>query len=188
MLKKLHKLLAYPFSTQSEATRTGGGKPKIPPPNSAAHLPSTAKPWFKELLDVYYETPIEFEHLKGITAAQWAKESGWGGSALAREHNNYAGAKWRAGLEPYGRPVTYSAWDGRDTYFHFNDEASFIAAYWKRFDLLPAYKGWRNHTRTPEEFITFIGPKWLGMTPADNARYIKDVLRIYNERTKAIFE
>lgn len=192
VFKKMHELLGYPF-VGAKGHSDGEGLPipspsPIPRANISDHLPKTAKLWFKELLEVYRETDIEFPHLKGITAAQWAWESGWGSSALAREHNNYAGAKWRAGLEPYGRPVSYGAWDGKDTYFHFNDEAAFIMAYWKRLDLLPSYKGWRNHTDSPAAYIAFIGPTWVGMDPEHQRYYVKNITRIYNERMKAIFE
>jgi hypothetical protein len=201
MFRKVHEVLGYPFvdakvSTPGGPAVDGEGSnpsPSAPPKSEkrvsiSDHLPKTATLWFKELMEVYREAEIEFPQLKGITAAQWAWESGWGGSGLAREHNNYAGAKWRAGLEAYGRPVSYGAWDGRDTYFHFNDEAAFIAAYWKRLDLLPSYKGWRDHTATPEAYIAKIGPTWVGMDREHQRLYVTNITRIYNERMKAIFE
>lgn len=193
MFKKVHELLGYPFvpaKASGSPDEKGGGLAPPPPVsriNVSDHLPKTATLWFKELMDVYRETPIEFPHLKGVTAAQWALESGWGTSGLAREHNNYAGAKWRAGFEAYGRPVSYGAWDGRDTYFHFNDERAFITAFWKRLDTLPAYKGWRNHTASPDAFIRFIGPTWVGVSKAHGQEYIQKILRIYNTNTKAIY-
>jgi hypothetical protein len=143
-------------------------------------FPTTVKKNFEKLAVAYAAAKNEFPHLRGITLAQWALESGWGGTGLASRHNNYAGAKWRKYMAPYGYQVQYDAHDGREWYVHFTDEAAFIAGYWKRLDLEPAYAGWREHTATPEEFIKFVGPIWVGTDDADKQRYVRDVLRICN--------
>lgn len=143
-------------------------------------FPSTVKKNFTKLADIYASTPIEFPHLKGITLAQWAIESGWGGTGLAQRHNNYAGAKWRKYMAPFGYQVQYQAHDGMEWYTHFHDERMFINGYWARLDLEPMYNGWREHTTTSAAYIKFIGPIWVGTDPVDKARYVRDIIRIHS--------
>lgn len=142
-------------------------------------LPATTHKEFVALSEAYRKANIEFPHLKAITLAQWALESGWGGTGLAKRYNNFAGAKWRRYMQPYGVQVQYQAHDGLEWYTYFHTYNDFIKGYWARLDLEPAYKGWREHTNTPEEFIQFIGPIWVGTDDADKARYVRNVLRIY---------
>jgi len=141
-------------------------------------LPTIAAPNFLELADVYAKTQIEFPHLRAVTLAQWGLESGWGKSALSQRYNNYAGMKWRTQMKPYGTPANYVAHDGPCLYVNFPDAAHFIAGYWKRYDIISNYDGWRKHTATPEQFIGFVGPIWLGLSDKENARYVTDVLRL----------
>lgn len=143
-------------------------------------LPPTVHKEFVALIDTYKKHPIEFPHLKAITVAQWALECGWGGTGLAKKHNNFAGAKWRPYMAPYGYQVQYPAHDGMAWYTNFNDYKSFIDGYWKRLDLEPMYKGWREHTATPEAFIRFVGPIWVGTDDADKRKYVRNILRIYD--------
>ena len=141
-------------------------------------LPSTVDPSFVRLVKVYQSAKIEFPHLKPITLAQWAKESGWGKSNLASKFNNFAGAKWRTYMKPYATSVKYAAWDGSSQYCYFASLPDFIGGYWARFDLEPAYMGWRDHTKTPNDFLSFIGPIWLGMGVDAGIAYVRDVTRI----------
>lgn len=143
-------------------------------------LPPTVHKEFVALIEEYRKAVIEFPHLKGVTVAQWALESGWGGTGLAKRYNNFAGAKWRRYMEPFGVQVQYPAHDGLEWYTYFHTYASFIQGYWKRLDLEPMYKGWRDHTATPEDYMKFIGPIWVGTDDKGKARYVRDVLRIYN--------
>lgn len=141
-------------------------------------LPNTATHDFMDLLVAYKARKIEFPHLKQITFAQWALECGWGSTNLARHHKNYGGAKWRKYMEKYAIPVSYEAHDGRTNYCHFETYEDWIDGYWARFDLENMYKGWRNHVSTPEAFIKFIGPIWVGTTPEGKATYVRHVLKI----------
>lgn len=151
-------------------------------------LPPNATEDFAELLKVADATEIEFPHLKRIVAAQWALECGWGTSKLAHTHRNYAGAKWRAWLNDFGaKPVSYAAWDGVDVYAEFDSHASFIKAYWARFDKVSAYQDWRNHTATPEAFMAYIGPIWVAVSPDHGRKYVKNVERIDRDTMSKVF-
>lgn len=141
-------------------------------------LESYASKEFLQLVDVYAKSRIEYPNLRTVTLAQWALESGWGKSDLAKRHHNYAGMKWRPSMAPYGRPVSYKAHDGETEYVHFFDDAHYVAGYWKRLDLITNYQGWRGRTNTAEDFIGFIGPIWLGLSAKENAEYVANVLRI----------
>lgn len=149
------------------------------------YLPDNTDPGFVELIDVYLNTDIEFPHLKSMTLAKWALESGWGLSDLAQKHNNFAGMKWRTGMKPYGFAVSYKDWQGKiDPYVSFHDKAHFIKGYWARLDMIGAYSGWRGHTKTPEAFIGFVGPIWVGMSKTHNDRYVSNVKRLNRTRTR----
>jgi hypothetical protein len=139
-------------------------------------LPVTATPQFKSLLETYRRAQIAHPHLKLVTAAQWALESGWGTSNLAKAHRNYAGMKWRTYMGNWAEPTTYTAHDGRTTYCHFASDIDFIVGFWGRLDVEPAYRGWRNHVTTPEQFFSFIGPIWVGTGAEGEARYVRVVL------------
>ena len=110
---------------------------------------------------------IDFPALRDMTFAQWAHESDFGRSQLARDYQNFAGMKWLAAMAPLARPVRYRPAhdpDGRD-YCGFDTLENFIVGYWQRLDLpsLPYSNragGWRRHTETPDMFIDFIGPIW----------------------------
>lgn len=150
-------------------------------------LPDNTDPGFIELIDLYKATDIEFQHLKGITLAQWGLESGWGLSDLAMECDNFAGMKWRAVMRPYGTPRAYTDWQGKeDPYVKFTDKSAFIEGFWARFDLLSAYNGWRDHVDTADQWIEFIGPIWVGMSPDHNRKYVNNIKRIYRTRTKFV--
>lgn len=131
----------------------------------------------RALVDAYRSQEIEFPLLKPITVAQWIVESGWGHSALARDHNNFAGMKWRTAMAPYATRVTYEAHDGRGAYCHFHDIGSFIRGYWAFLERAP-YAGWRSHVFNGEAFISFIGPTW-----AEDRRYVEKVLDLEDEAT-----
>lgn len=151
-------------------------------------LPKTTTNGFRELLKVSDATAIEYPALKSIAAAQWAVECGWGTSKLALEHRNYAGAKWRYWLRDYGaRPVEYDAWDGPDTYAHFDHDADFIRAYWARFDKISAYENWRKWADTPEGFIRYIGPTWVGVSPGHGVQYVKRIITINDQTMRKVF-
>lgn len=142
-------------------------------------FPAKSTANFIALADTYKRMPhVEFPHLKPVTLAQWALESGWGSSSLADKFLNFAGAKWREYMQAFANPVKYAAHDGVTQYCHFKSMADFVNGYWYRLDREPAYKGWRKHTASGESFIRFVGPIWVGTGPEGEAQYVKDVLRI----------
>lgn len=102
---------------------------------------------------VYHKAEIEFPNLKAITLAQWILESGWGKSALAMKHNNFAGLKWRGDLGVAGAvAISYNAHDGVDNYAKLPSTEKFIEYYWKFLDR-DVYFGWRNVASDPQKFI-----------------------------------
>lgn len=114
---------------------------------------------FRRLATVYLGEAIRYPKLRAVTLAQWALESGRGSSALAREHYNFGGLKWRKEMTPYATKVKYGAQDGEDFYCKFATLESFIAGYWAFLNRAP-YSGWEAHVATPEKFIRFIGPTY----------------------------
>lgn len=101
--------------------------------------------------------PLPHPRLKAIALAQWLLESGRATSALAREHLNFGGLKWRAEMAPFATRVDHAAHDGRDGYCSFLSIAAFIAGYWAFLARRP-YAGWEGFADDPEGFIRFIGP------------------------------
>lgn len=135
---------------------------------------------FRELVSIYRKTPIEFENLRAVTVAQWILESGRGDSGLAREYLNFGGMKYRPEMKPYASKVEYKASDGVDEYCKFATLEDFIAGYWAFLDRAP-YKGWRDHTDTPDHFIKFIGRIY---TPTGG--YAEAVLGLVQEASAAL--
>lgn len=112
---------------------------------------------FRALAREYAAHDIEFNGLRAVTLAQWTLESGYGNSALAADHSNFAGLKWRPEMEGFATPVTYAAHDGTDKYCKFGSVPAFINGYWRFIDRAP-YTGWRSQAASAESFIRFIGP------------------------------
>lgn len=153
-------------------------------------LPQNATKNFVLLAQQYRDLDIEHPHLKGVTLAQWALESGWGGTKLCAEYGNYAGMKWGSTDAEYGHPVVY----GGSKYTWFADLTSFINGYWHRLDHVDMYDGWREHAQTPEDFLSFITPPWLtGRRTTDGAllpaerMYVREIMDIRNRRTEEFF-
>lgn len=155
-------------------------------------LPPTAAPNFVTLTQQYRDLAIEFPKLKGVTLAQWAYESGWGGSGLSAAHLNFAGMKWGNCDAHYGTLCRY----GGANYTHFTSLQMFIEAYWHRLDTVSVFKGWRDHAGDPQDFITQITPGWLngritvptGFLLADERTYVNQVMSIRNQRTEELFK
>jgi len=112
---------------------------------------------FRTLAQEYAAHDIEFNALRPVTLAQWTLESGYGNSRLASDHLNFAGLKWRSEMEGFAKPVTYAAHDGTEKYCKFDSLPAFIKGYWHFLERDP-YRGWRDHTVSPQAFIRFIGP------------------------------
>lgn len=152
-------------------------------------LPLTASPNFVTLANAYRDYPIAFPALKGVTLAQWALESGWGMTRLAKQLNNYGGMKWGNIDSAFGAPAMY----GGQKYTQFSSLSMFIEGYWNRIEMSPAWAGWQDHMDSPAEFIAFITPEWLtgrkadGSLLADESKYVRDVMDIRNRRTEELF-
>ncbi len=126
---------------------------------------------WKQLAEEYSKIHIEYPGLKTITLAQWILEAGIEPSPLAVKHYNFGGLKWRSEMEGFAEKVEYIAHDGTEFYCKFDSPASFIKGYWKFIDRSP-YKGWRNYTETPEDYIGFIGKIYC----PSNSHYAEDVI------------
>jgi len=123
---------------------------------------------------------IKYPHLKAVTIAQWALESGRGFSKLATDYLNFGGMKWRKEMQGYADKVFYEAHDGGDYYCKFNSIEGFIKGYWK-FIERPPYVGWEGHTSNEEEYIEFIGPIYC-----PNLSYVEKVLNLLPESRKIL--
>jgi len=84
----------------------------------------------KRLLTVYKGEDIRYPQLRAVTLAQWMLESGRATSALAKEHYNFGGIKWRPEMAAYATKIKYEANDGVDYYCKFATIESFINGYW----------------------------------------------------------
>ena len=129
----------------------------------------------RRLAAAYRGVVLPYPQLRAITLAQWLLESGRGTSALARDHLNFAGLKWRMELAPFATRVDYAAHDGADAYCRFASLDAFIAGYWAFLARRP-YAGWERHAATAEGFIRFVGPIY---TPAPG--YAERVLALAGE-------
>jgi len=137
---------------------------------------------FDELVSQYASATIAFPSLKAVTLAQWILESGRGTSALATQHRNFAGLKWRSEMVGFALPVEYAAHDGVDFYCKFADLQAFIVGYWKFLSRRP-YQGYEKAAaKSPEAFIRFIGPIF---NPAGKA-YVEQVLALLPEAKRRL--
>lgn len=114
--------------------------------------------------------------LRALTLAQWILESGRGTSALAQQHANFGGLKWREEMEGYATPVTYGAHDGVDTYCAFTNVQAFIQGYW-RFIGRSVYAGWEAFSNDPFGYIGFLKARGY----AADAAYPAKVLALLPE-------
>ena len=121
---------------------------------------------------------IEAPALRAVTLAQWALESGWGTSALATQHCNFAGLKWRPEMQGFAVPVDYIAHDGPDVYCAFDSESAFIAGYWRFIGRAP-YVGWHNHMNSAVDYIQFIASRGYAGDP----NYAQKVINLLDEAT-----
>lgn len=135
---------------------------------------------FRRLATVYLGEAIRYPALRAVTLAQWMLESGRGASALATEHYNFGGLKWRKEMTPYATKVKYAAHDGEDFYCKFATLENFISGYWAFLNRAP-YSGWEANVATPERFIRFIGPTY---TPRED--YADSVLALVPEAERLL--
>lgn len=138
---------------------------------------------FKQLVELYARTPIEFEHLKPITVAQWLHETGRGKSFLAEKHNNFGGMMWRSEMVEW-RPfvnisyIEYTSPSDNITtnYVSCATLIDWIKCYWRFINRTP-YVGWRENAATGEKFLRFIFSKHYAMDP----KYVDKVLSFLPE-------
>ena len=147
------------------------------PVNASARYGVPRGDLWSRLRDQASETPVVFPQLKGIAFAQWALESGFGTSPLGVRHQNFAGMKWRPFMRDLATQQWYDAHDGGDYYCKFDTLEKFVQGYWARLDRHPSYRGWQQHTATPEDFFGFIANIWA--PPNENPNYVSKVLSIY---------
>ncbi len=135
---------------------------------------------FRKLAKLYADRKIKYPHLKSITLAQWALESGRGQSQLATDYLNFGGLKWRKEMDGYATKVWYEAHDGGEYYCRFANLEAFITGYWK-FIERPPYKRWEAHTATEEDYIEFISPIYC-----PGSDYAEKVLNLLPEARKLL--
>lgn len=104
--------------------------------------------------------------------AQWALESGYGKSDLARRHRNFAGIKWRKEMDAVAVPVRYKAHDGEDSYCHFYTLGAFIVGYWRFINRKP-YIGWVNYKEDAEGYIRHLAACGYATDPDYAEKVIK---------------
>lgn len=159
--------------------------PVAPPANPVAQSETGGVPpvtLWDGLHAAYSTMTVEFPQLKGISFAQWGLESGYGTSLLAKSHLNFGGLKWRDFLDDIAVPIDYTDSAGRrDKYCKFLTFENFVQGYWRRFDKISSYQGWRQHTASPEDYFNFIANIYA--PPSQNPSYKPKVLDIY-ERLK----
>lgn len=132
---------------------------------------------FKELAQKYVETKISTPGLKVVTLAQWALESNFGKSALATDHKNFGGLKFRARINenhPYATPVDYEAHDGLDTYCAFASLQDFILGYWEFINNGGIYSGWEDFADDPSGYIAHLH----GNGYAGDPKYVSKVMKL----------
>ena len=137
-------------------------------------------PLLIRLANLYSSEPIRYPQLRIVSFAQWMLESGRGTSALAKNHYNFAGLKYRPEMAAYAKRVIYEAHDGSDAYCKFATLENFIEGYWAFLQRAP-YTGWEAHTDTAEDFIRFIGPTY---TPTSG--YSEKVLTLVAEARRIL--
>jgi uncharacterized FlgJ-related protein/N-acetylmuramoyl-L-alanine amidase len=186
-----------PLAEAESETGPGSGPGPIvsPDPIVSPRLKAAADaiqtPEFRELWSSYQSTPLELpglssavaDRLKMITLAQWAEESSWGKSELARLHRNYAGMKALSGVarviaEAPATKVVYEAHDGSDVYLRFAAISNFIKGYWLFVERSP-YVGWREVAQDPAAFIRHLASHGWAQKPgyAERVIVIADTLR-----------
>lgn len=134
-----------------------------------------------DLVGRYAAANIQFPVLKPVTLAQWLLESGRASSALAVQHLNFGGLKWRSEMVGYATPVQYQAHDGLDYYCKFASLDAYILGYWRFLSRSP-YHGWENHAHDPAAFMAFIG----GIYNPNGAAYVQQVMDLVPEATSRL--
>lgn len=114
---------------------------------------------FLNMIQAFLDRENEFEQILPANIAQFILESGRGLSNLAIEHKNFAGMKWRKEMKGIAHKKLVKANTETAFFCSFDSVAKFAEGYWVFLDR-PPYKGWRDNTSDPEDFIDFIAPIW----------------------------
>lgn len=115
--------------------------------------------------------------LKRATLAQWILESGRGTSALATEHFNFAGLKYRARMTRYCQAVDYRGSDGDlTTYCKFASIEKFVEGYW-HFIASGPYDGWQQYDDDPKGYIQHL----FDHSYAADRKYVEKVEGCFEE-------
>ena len=119
--------------------------------------------------------------------SQWALESGFATSKLAKEALNFGGIKYRAELQskvPGVSPFQYDEGRGEDdkVYFKSDSIATFIKLYWAFIERRP-YVGWRKSADNgPIAFLQHIvSAGYVGGSDAHKNWYIDSVTKLMAE-------
>lgn len=128
-----------------------------------------------DLIKAYAGHSIKAPELIIATLSQWALESNFGKSVLAKEHLNFGGLKFRARVNQnrqLATPVDYTDHAGElDTYCSFSSLEDFFDGYWE-FIANGPYIDWEKHAEDPSGYITYI--KDIGY--ATDSEYVGKVL------------
>jgi flagellum-specific peptidoglycan hydrolase FlgJ/N-acetylmuramoyl-L-alanine amidase len=173
--RALAQATAEPLQPDVRPAQGGGTAPPAGGSRlSAAAIPADAAE-FRKLFDLVTSSAFEQRALQGAVLAQFAIESNWGRSELARAHYNFAGIEWSEGLADLSVPVDYRRGDGTvGTYCRFLDYPTFIKAYFARLDRDQRFAGWKAKAADGKAFVEHVGPVWR---PTD-ASYTKNVLGV----------
>ena len=192
-ISQIYKVLSWIFRAVNWLSESLGGKPKDPPIDGKGRCdcspdekpdepknPDATSSWEK-LIEEYKSYEDAYPQLKIASLSQWIVESGRGNSALAKEHFNFGGLKWRDEMQGFATPVRYLAHDGWDTYCKFSSEEAFINGYW-RFIARPPYKGWENYKELPYSYIMHL--KRAGY--AEDPNYFSKVGKLFGEASELL--
>ena len=114
---------------------------------------------FKEMVETFLRHGSNYEIVHAACIAQFILETGRGKSKLAKQHNNFAGMKWRKELSGVATKVLVDAPSETAYFCSFETIHDFVEGYWIFLGRAP-YDGWEDHTDDAEDFIDFVGPIW----------------------------
>ncbi len=115
---------------------------------------------FRELVLKHQAADPDLARMAPVLAAQWAHESDFGRSPLAFRHYNFAGLEWSEQLSDIAARTPHPTRPEKGDFCRFLDLAHFVEGYRRRLERDPAFDGWRERTRTSEDFIAFLSDAW----------------------------
>jgi N-acetyl-anhydromuramyl-L-alanine amidase AmpD len=134
-------------------------------------------PVWNELVTAYRSSDAVSDELKVGSLAQWILESGRGESALAQEHLNFGGLKFRQRMVGYADPVDYRGSDGElTTYCKFASIGGFIDGYWHFISSGP-YTKWKDFSGSASRYVKYLAETGYAVDPA----YVPKVVSVIPE-------